>query len=149
MLCSRSAALPLTALLCLQTGVLLAQDTDAKAEPESKRPTLSIKASPGSGMAPVRIFLTGELKGGSDDYEEYYCPAVEWTWGDGTVSQSSADCDPYEAGKSTIRRRHTAEHIYRRPGQFRVQLSLKKKEKAVATAATIVRILGGYGGIEP
>ena len=36
---------------------------------------------------------------------EFYCPGIEWDWGDGTESESSEDCEPYQAGVSTIKRR--------------------------------------------
>ena len=49
-------------------------------------------------MVPVRISATAEFKGGDDDFRDYYCPTIEWNWGDGTVSEASADCEPYEAG---------------------------------------------------
>jgi hypothetical protein len=104
-----------------------------------------VKASPTSGLAPIRVFLTGELKGGPDDYAEFYCPAVEWTWGDGTVSESSADCDPFEPGKSAIQRRYSIQHVYQLPGRFQVQLRLKKKDKTLTMATTAVQIMGAYG----
>ena len=135
------AALTLAALLCLRPAVVSAQNDKSKAD--SKPPTLSLKASPGSGIAPVRVSLTGELKGGADDSEEYYCPSVEWDWGDGTVSESSSDCDPYEAGKTTIARRFTVQHVFRASGALRVQLRLKKKEKVVASAVTNLQIVSG------
>ena len=84
-----------------------------------------------------------ELKGGDDDFEEYYCPTIEWNWGDGTVSESTNDCDPYEAGKSQIRRRFTVSHNYRRSGAFRISFRLKNKDKVLASSTTIVRLLGG------
>jgi hypothetical protein len=53
-------------------------DKDDKKEP--KRPSLSLKATPGTGMVPVRVSATAEFKGGDDDFQEYYCPSVEWNW---------------------------------------------------------------------
>ena len=54
-----------------------------------------------------------------DDFEEYYCPTIDWEWGDDTTSESTADCEPYEAGKSEIKRRFTVEHVFRHGGNFR------------------------------
>ena len=79
-----------------------------------------------------------ELRDGSDDYPDFYCATVEWDWGDGTMSENSSDCDPYEAGKSTIQRRFSAEHIYRQGGAYRVFFRLKQKTKQVAAASTNV-----------
>src|SRR5215471_5889932 len=78
-----------------------------------KKPKLALKAQPVIAMSPARIVLTAELVGGANDYEEYYCPTVEWDWGDGTQSESTNDCAPYEEGKSEIKRRFTIEHVFR------------------------------------
>jgi hypothetical protein len=59
-------------------------------------------------MSPARIVLTAELLGGPNDYEDFYCPTTEWDWGDGTLSESTLDCAPYESGKSEIKRRFTS-----------------------------------------
>jgi hypothetical protein len=99
------------ATILLMTVVSVPAQSDDKKEP--KRPALSLKATPGTGMVPVRVSATAEFKGGDDDYQEYYCPAVEWNWGDGTVSEAANDCEPYEAGVSQIRRRFTQTTIVR------------------------------------
>ena len=61
---------------------------------------MTLRATPAVGFAPTRVVLTAELKGGANDYEEFYCAAVEWAWGDDTKSESKSDCDPYQPGKS-------------------------------------------------
>ena len=77
------------AAILLATGVSAPAQSDDKVEKkEPKRPSLSLKATPGTGMVPVRVSATAEFKGGDDDFRDYYCPAVEWNWGDGTVSRS-------------------------------------------------------------
>ena len=81
-------------------------------------------------MSPARVVLTAELVGGANDYEEFYCPTIEWDWGDGTQSESTSDCDPYEPGKSEIKRRFTVEHVFR-AGAYRVSIRLKRHDKAV------------------
>ena len=140
-----------SAVLCA-TAVILAvaaatptgaQNPESKRKSEPKRPSLNVKATPGTGMVPVRITVAAELKGGSDDYEDYYCPTIEWNWGDGTISESTNDCDPYEAGKSQIKRRYTVSHSYKRSGAYRISFRLKDGEKVLAAATTIVRLLGG------
>lgn len=118
----------------------------APSDPKDKKPVLSLKANPAVGFAPTRIFLSAELKGGPNDYEEYYCPAVEWDWGDGTKSESTTDCEPYEAGKSEIKRRFAVEHVYRLPGMFNVQLRLKRKDKVLVSASTTLRIQASIPG---
>jgi hypothetical protein len=110
---------------------------------EKNKPSISVKASPSMGFAPIRVVLTAELKGGADDYQEFYCPSVEWEWGDGTKSVSKTDCDPFEAGKSAIKRRHVVEHVFQNAGDFQVEFRLKQKDKTVAAARTSVRIRPG------
>lgn len=132
------------AALIAGAGVLspvASQEKQEKKEP--KRPALSLKATPGTGMVPVRVSATAELKGGDDDFQEYYCPTIEWNWGDGTVSESSADCEPYEAGVSQIRRRYTVSHTYKRAGAFRISFRLKAKDRVITSQTTTVRLLGG------
>src|SRR6478672_13471979 len=80
---------------------------------KDKRPKLSVKASPGMAFSPARIVATADVNGGANDFEEFYCAAVEWEWGDDTRSESSSDCAPYEPGKSEIKRRFTVEHVFR------------------------------------
>src|SRR5881227_2471119 len=91
------AAVLAAALTATAGGRLSAQSADPKSKAEPRRPQVLVKATPTSGMVPVRISGTAELKGGDDDFEDYYCPTIEWNWGDGTVSESSNDCEPYEA----------------------------------------------------
>src|SRR5688500_20389513 len=89
-----------------------------------QKPSLSLRATPPVGFSPLKVRLVVDVRGGSDDYEDFYCPAIEWDWGDGTVSGNSQDCDPYQAGKSTIQRRYSIEHVFRSPGTFQVFFSL-------------------------
>lgn len=110
---------------------------------KNKRPKISVKASPAMAVSPARIVASADLNGGANDYEEFYCASIEWDWGDDTKSSTTADCDPYEAGKSEIKRRFTADHTYRLAGNFRIQFRLKRKDKAVAAAGTSVEIRPG------
>ena len=135
----RVALLFLAGVLCVTPGFTRAQSA---ASPEPKRPTLTLKATPSSGTVPMRVFLSVELKGGDDDFEDYYCPTVEWTWGNGTVSATTEDCEPYERGKSQIRRRYSIEHLFKEPGAVRVLFRLKKKTKVVGSATTPLQLMG-------
>jgi hypothetical protein len=131
------------AVTVFATASIIAQSPEGKGKSEPKRPSLSVKATPGTGMVPVRIMVAAELKGGDDDFEEYYCPTIEWNWGDGTVSEETRDCDPYESGKSLIRRRYTVQHSYKRSGAYRIAFRLKNGNKVLAASTTVVRLLGG------
>lgn len=133
------AALAFSTLLVIPAGAVLAR------EQGSKKPSLSLKATPAMSFAPARIVLVGEVKGGPDDFEEFYCPTVEWEWGDLTTSTSEADCEPYVAGKSEIKRRYTVEHRFKNPGAFKIVLRFKKGDKVVAMANAQVQVRPGLG----
>lgn len=145
----KSMAVPLMVLVALAPGASgggLGRNDD---KDKDKKPKISVKANPTIGAAPVRIVASADLNGGANDYEEFYCAAIEWEWGDDTKSTTAADCDPYEAGKSEIKRRFTADHVYRQGGDYRIQFRLKKKDKSVAGASTSVKVrpaLGEGGG---
>jgi hypothetical protein len=126
----------LTCSLALSAAVLLANS-------DKSRPSVSVKANPAVGFAPTRVVMTVELKGGVDDYADYYCPAVEWQWGDDTRAESKEDCDPYEAGKSEIKRRYVVDRVFETPGDYRVEFRLKQKNKIVGAGSTTVRIRPG------
>jgi hypothetical protein len=133
-----SGRIALVVAFALSAAVLgegLAQKTD--------KPSLSLKANPSITFSPANIFFAAEVKGGPDDFEDLYCPAVEWEWGDGTKDQSSADCEPYEAGKSLIKRRYVAQKRYQSSGDYRVAFRLKQKDRTVGTATTQLKIRPG------
>jgi hypothetical protein len=115
-----------------------ARDKDA----DAKRPKVTLKAQPAIAMSPARVVLTAELVGGPNDFEEFYCPTVEWDWGDGTQSESTSDCAPYEAGKSEIKRRFTVEHVFR-AGPYRVSFRMKRRDKVIAGATVSIQIRPG------
>ena len=108
-----------------------------------KKASLSLKASPNVGFSPARIVLTAEVKGGPNDAEDLYCASIEWVWGDDTKSESKADCEPYEAGKSEIKRRYTLDHVYQTGGQYKVEFYLKQKNKRVLGGQTTITIRPG------
>jgi hypothetical protein len=141
---NRRAFCPLAALIAL---ILL--DTasmpllGADRQEENKKPSLSLKATPPIAFSPAKVRVAAEVRGGADDYQDFYCPTIEWDWGDGTISENTEDCDPYEAGKSTIRRRFSAEHIFRMSGNFKVIFKLKRKDKTIAATSVSVQVRPG------
>ena len=50
-----------------------------------RKPRLDLRASPRMALLPVDVFVIAELVGG-DETEDFYCPAIEWEWGDGNRS---------------------------------------------------------------
>ena len=117
-------------------------EKDAKSQ-DSQRPKLTLHAQPPVGITPARIVLTAEMIGGANDFEEYYCPTIEWDWGDDTRSESTIDCEPYQPGKSEIKRRFTVEHVFRRPGTFKVFFRLKRRDKSLAATSANVQVRPG------
>lgn len=136
------AAAPIALAMLLWVGAGAAAD----------KPKLVLKATPTMAFSPARIVLTGDLTGGPNDNQELYCPSVEWDWGDGTKSGESADCDPYQPGKTEIKRHFVTDHTYdieespfTPPGSsdyrdFHIYLRLRKNGKVIASAGTTVKI---------
>ena len=110
-----------------------------------QKPSLSLRATPPLGFSPLSVRLVVELRDGSDNYRDFYCPTVEWDWGDGTVSESTSDCEPYQAGKSTIRRRYTNTRVYRQSGNYRITFRLKQKTDVVGLASAAIQVRAGAG----
>jgi hypothetical protein len=132
--CALSAAFIL--MLCAGSG-LGAQSGEAK------KPSLSLRVSPPVGFSPLRARIVVDVRGGDDDYADFYCASTEWDWGDGTTSMSSEDCDPYEPGKSVIRRRFSIEHVFDQAGSFRVTFRLKQKNRVVGSTTASVQVRPG------
>lgn len=136
---AQAVILAFSALLLFPSSALYAR------EQGGKKPSLSLKANPAISFAPARVTMLLEVKGGSDDFEDFYCPTVEWDWDDLTTSVAEADCTPYEPGKSSIKRRYTVQHQFKNPGSFKVVVRLKKGTRVVASANTQVQVRAGLG----
>jgi hypothetical protein len=136
------AASLLAAATLLASEPAQKSDKDAKSNSDARRPKLTLKAQPVVGVAPARVVLTAELVGGENDFEDFYCPTVQWQWGDGTESESTNDCPPFEPGKTELKRRFTIEHVFR-TGSWRVNFSLRRQNKAVAFATVSIQVRPG------
>lgn len=139
-----------TTAVCLAIAaagtLVLAQSKDkAGKDSEQKRPKMNLRVQPQVAMAPAKVTLTAELVGGADDFEEYYCASVEWEWGDDTSSESTVDCEPYEAGKSQIKRRYTVQHQFRRAGNYKIYFHLKQKDRQLGSASATLQVQPGLG----
>ena len=140
-----AGAATLLMVAALTAGISAQKSKDSKDKDQKDadpRPKLTIRSNTVISMAPARVVLTAELNGGANDFEEFYCGAVEWEWGDGTKSESSFDCAPYEPGKSEIKRRYTVEHVFR-AGMYRVMFHLKRHDKAVGNATIQIQVRPG------
>jgi hypothetical protein len=146
----RCRLLAAAACLALVTApeVARAKQNTSKDPKENPRPRIVLRAQPLVAVAPARVVLTAELLGGANDFEEYYCPTISWDWGDDTTSESTADCEPYEAGKSEIKRRFTVQHIFRQEGSQKVFFRLKRGKKEVGAAWVTVAVRPGGSPFE-
>ena len=113
---------------------------------QDDRPELTLRARPQVAFAPAEISFTGVLRGGSDDYEDFYCVSAEWDWDDGTKSESIFDCEPYEPGVSEIRRRFSRRHTYDVGGRYEVRLTLKRRDEVIELVRISIVIQGGFRG---
>ena len=112
---------------------------------ERERPSVSLRATPPVGFTPLAVRFVVELRDGDNDHPEYYCPEIEWEWGDGTRSESSRDCAPYVAGESEIQRRYTATHTYRIGGSFRARFRLRQGDDIVESTDIRIQARRGAG----
>ena len=138
-------ALPLVCVVLLGVAIAAQDDKgESKDKKDTKRASLSLKANPPIAFSPAKIVVTAELKGGSDADDELYCPSLEWDWGDGTKSEFNADCEPFEAGKSAIKRRFTASHTYDMADNYRVLLRLRRGSKTIVGGNTSIQVKPGF-----
>jgi hypothetical protein len=128
------------ALLALVSLAVPPAPLAARADAQGKgKPKAQLRINPTLVFTPGRIVATVELTEGANDYRDYYCPTIEWEWGDQTRSDSTEDCDPYETGTSEIRRRYTADKTYREPGVYDVIFRMKQGSKTVLSLRQTVR----------
>lgn len=123
--------------------VLAALASSAPAAERVRRPSLQLRATPGVSFAPASVLLVAELVGG-DTVEDFYCPEVEWDFGDGRRSTSQSECEPFGEG-STIERRFLIRQSYTRPGEYRPTVTLRRAEGVVARAAATVLVPSSSG----
>jgi hypothetical protein len=109
------------------------------------RPRLDLRATPRVAFSPAIVLLTAELVGG-DEVEDFYCPSLEWEWGDGGRSAHESDCPPYQTG-SQLERRYTAEHGFRQAGDYNVKVTMRRSGRVLATASARIALRPGFGDI--
>lgn len=105
-----------------------------------QRPRLDLRASPRVAFSPVEVLVIAELKGGQE-VEEFYCPGLEWDWGDGSRSAHESDCAPFGGG-TRLDRFFTARHAFRAPGAYTVRLTLSRAGRTVAVASVPLSVYG-------
>jgi hypothetical protein len=124
---------------------IAASSKPQKDQKDNSKASFSLRATPAMAFAPARITLSAELRGDVSDKEDLYCPTVEWDWGDGTISQSSNDCEPFQPNKSEIQKSFTTQHVYKTGGEYEVKILLKKADRVVAVAGASLNISRALG----
>jgi hypothetical protein len=119
----------------------------ADGEQGKGKPKATLRVNPTVVFPPARVVATAELTEGASDFQDYYCPKIEWIWGDETQSESGEDCDPYEAGKSEIRRRYSADHTYRADPMggnrsYELIFRMKQGSKVVLSLRQTIKVSG-------
>ena len=117
--------------------------TGASGSTKPQKPRLDLRATPRMAFSPAYVLLTAELVGG-DAVEEYYCPALEWNWGDGGKSVRESDCPPFQAGAELVRH-FSAEHGYRHAGDYEITVTLRRANKSLAMASARINVRPGLG----
>ena len=126
--------------------VFIALAADGLGGERVRKPRLDVRVSPRVALLPVNVLLMAELVGG-DELEEFYCPGLEWDWGDGARSAHEADCPPFEAG-TTLERIFSARHAYRQPGEYDLRVRLLRADRTVAVATAHISIRGGFASFD-
>lgn len=130
-----AAVLALTVIPALTAGT---------AEDEPEKPSLNLRVTPRMGFSPLSALVTLELKGGGN-HEDYYCPELEWEWGDGSRSEQESDCEPFVAGETEIERRFTNRHTFQRSGNYRITVNLRRSDRTVAKTSVQLNVRPGLG----
>jgi hypothetical protein len=145
----RSSAWRRRALLAAFIGVLSlvlaagqVADGYAAGQGPDDDPRLRLRATPRVAFAGQSFLFVGQIRGGPDDNEELYCATIEWDWGDDTYSESTPDCDPFEPGRSEIRRRFSTRHTFDYAGRYEVRLNLKRRDDILISARTRIEVRG-------
>ena len=103
---------------------------DAEGRTTSGRKLVAARAADRSASPRRASCCTAELVGRRRRLRGVLLPDGRMGVGRRHESESTVDCEPYEAGKSEIKRRFTVEHIFRRAGSYQVYFRLKRSDKA-------------------
>lgn len=127
--------------VCLASaGIVAAAGQDAVG---AARPHVALRATPRTAFPPANVFVVAELKGRPG--EEFYCPGIEWEWGDGSRSAEEGDCPPYSAG-AEVERFYSARHAYGTPGNYDLTLTMRRADRTLAAASLQIVVVGSNIG---
>jgi hypothetical protein len=121
--------------------MVLAMAMPALAGEGPRRPKVELRASPRMAFGPVSVLVVAQLQGG-DEHEDFYCPDLEWDFGDGSRSSRQADCEPFAQGM-TLERHFMARHAYVRPGEYDVKVTFRRATRTLAVSSARVTVHSG------
>jgi hypothetical protein len=118
----------------------------ARARETSGRPQLELRVTPPAAFSPANVLVVARLVGGQD-LEDFYCPALEWDFGDGSRSTREGDCPPFD-DDTKMARLFSLRYRYSGAGEYQIRLTLRRAGRTVVSASVPVKVLG-RGGEEP
>ena len=123
--------------LCV-TACVFMLGTGAVAQDE---PELQLRVDVHRGFAPLKIETSSWLRGGDNAHPDFYCLKAIWIWGDGTQSERTPDCDPYDPDTAQMIRHYDISHTYQWKGDFMVTVVLLQGTVIRAKATTVVHAI--------
>jgi hypothetical protein len=124
------AALPALAASFLLAG--------AGAE-KPKKPHLSLQIRP-SAVYPEQSIVASAQLTGIEGNEDYLCPQVEWTWGDGSDGLVEGNQCASPEPSPPPARAFSADHAFHDPGMYVVEISIRPKTGNALKASMKVRV---------
>lgn len=124
-------------------ALLLLAAASPAADSRAGKPHLAIRASPLKSFSPSIVHLIAEVRGEAD-VEDWYCPRIEWDFGEdiGRATHEQ-DCPAWEEG-TAVQRLFTMRKLFG-PGEHRVTFSIYKAKRKVAATSIVVTVLPGVG----
>ena len=112
----------------------------------SGRPHLELRVTPPAAFSPATVLVVARLVGGHD-LEDFYCPQVEWDFGDGSRSTREGDCPPFD-DDAKMARLYSLRYRYSGAGEYEIRLTLRRAGRTVVSASVPVKVIG-RGSDEP
>lgn len=109
-------------------------------------PTPLLNPHPRMGFGPLRVHLVAELVGG-DESERFYCPALTWTWPDGTHAYEESDCPPFDKREGEFPRIWSKDKVFGESPEdgWLVTVEWSKAGRTLTKAETKVKVIGSGG----
>jgi hypothetical protein len=112
----------------------------------SGRPQLELRVTPPAAFSPATVLVVARLVGGRD-LEGFYCPEVEWDFGDGGRSTREGDCPPF-GDDTKMARLYSLRYRYSGAGEYQIRLTLRRAGRTVVSASVPIKVIG-RGSDEP